>query len=125
VLDSLPLTSSGKLNRRALPAPEKFDTQTIPGQSTTAPQTPLEKLLATIWSELLEVKAIGVNENFFELGGHSLLAVRPLRANRKETWQAFTAGNSFSSANNCAARYHYRETPAGGFDLGVVFPRRH
>ena len=78
MLDSLPLTSSGKLNRRALPAHEEFDTQPDHSQSTTvaAPQTPLEKLLATIWSELLEGKAVGVNDNFFELGGHSLLAVR-------------------------------------------------
>ena len=76
MLDSLPLTSSGKLNRRALPAPEKFDTQQNQSSTLAAPQTPLEKQLATIWSELLEVKAIGVNDNFFELGGHSLLAVR-------------------------------------------------
>ena len=83
MLDSLPLTPSGKLNRRALPAPE-HDGQAGDDQQakhdgrlvSDAPQTPLEKMLTAIWSELLEVKTIGVNDNFFELGGHSLLAVR-------------------------------------------------
>ena len=73
VLKALPLTPSGKLNRRALPALEKTRRPTSP---SAAPTTPLEKLLTSIWSELLEVKTIGVNDNFFELGGHSLLAVR-------------------------------------------------
>ncbi len=71
VLDSLPLTASGKLNRRALPAPDDSDRAIL-----AAPETPLEKSLTAIWADVLEVKAIGVNDNFFELGGHSLLAVR-------------------------------------------------
>ena len=75
LLDSLPLTPSGKLNRRALPAPATFDAQQH-SISFAAPKTQLERVLTTIWSELLAVKAIGVNDNFFELGGHSLLAVR-------------------------------------------------
>jgi amino acid adenylation domain-containing protein len=75
MLDSLPQTSSGKLNRRALPAPESLETRED-NKETVAPQTPLQKQLATIWSELLSVKVIGINDNFFELGGHSLLAVR-------------------------------------------------
>lgn len=75
MLDSLPLTSSGKLNRRALPAPESLDTR-ADNNDAVAPQTPLQKQLAKIWSELLSVKVIGINDNFFELGGHSLLAVR-------------------------------------------------
>jgi amino acid adenylation domain-containing protein len=70
-LDALPLTASGKLDRRALPAPAANSKR-----ATTAPETPLEKSLAAIWADVLEVKAIGANDNFFELGGHSLLAVR-------------------------------------------------
>ena len=73
LLDSLPLTASGKLNRRALPASNDFDDRTA--ATFAAPQTPLEKLLASIWSDVLNVKAIGINDNFFDLGGHSLLAV--------------------------------------------------
>jgi thioesterase domain-containing protein/acyl carrier protein len=74
MLDSLPLTASGKLNRRALPEPKDFNDQAK--IIFTPPQTTVEKLLARIWSDLLGVKEIGVTDNFFELGGHSLLAVR-------------------------------------------------
>ena len=78
MLDELPLTASGKLNRRALPPPTDFDSQQNGGACEVAvtPQTPLEQTLARIWIELLNVKTIGVNDNFFDLGGHSLLAVR-------------------------------------------------
>ncbi len=72
-LDELPKTSSGKLNRRALPAPEISDCRAEPA---TAPRTLTEKFLAEIWSDVLAVSHIGVHENFFDLGGHSLLAVR-------------------------------------------------
>ena len=74
VLDSLPLTASGKLNRRALPAPDDSVDRT--GTILAAPETPLEKSLTAIWADVLEIKAIGINDNFFDLGGHSLLAVR-------------------------------------------------
>jgi non-ribosomal peptide synthetase component F/thioesterase domain-containing protein/acyl carrier protein len=74
VLDALPLTSSGKLNRRALPAPEISDRRAE--LTGAAPRTPTEKLLAEIWSDVLGVAHIGMHENFFDLGGHSLLAVR-------------------------------------------------
>jgi amino acid adenylation domain-containing protein len=79
ILDALPLTASGKLNRRALPAPDESELRPSAAPSdheAVAPKTPLEQSLAAIWSELLGVKAIGSNDNFFELGGHSLLAVR-------------------------------------------------
>jgi amino acid adenylation domain-containing protein len=74
VLDSLPLTASGKVNRRALPAPDDFANRQASRRS--APQTAVEKLLAAIWTDLLDVREIGVNDSFFEVGGHSLLAVR-------------------------------------------------
>ncbi len=76
VLDSLPLTVSGKLNRRALPAPESSMGVPPLRSAYAAPQTHLEKLLTSIWADVLEVKAIGIDHNFFDLGGHSLLAVR-------------------------------------------------
>jgi non-ribosomal peptide synthetase component F/thioesterase domain-containing protein/acyl carrier protein len=71
VLNSLPLTASGKLNRRALPAPVDSSDKVL-----AAPETPLEKSLAAIWADVLEIKAFGTSDNFFDLGGHSLLAVR-------------------------------------------------
>jgi amino acid adenylation domain-containing protein len=76
-LEALPLTASGKLNRRALPSPDHSEpNRTACSTGPQAAQTPLEQTLARIWSNLLEVKTINVNDNFFELGGHSLLAVR-------------------------------------------------
>lgn len=71
-LDSLPLTSSGKLNRLALPAPDGLNREPV----SAVPKTQVEKLLSGIWSELLETKQFGIHDNFFELGGHSLSAVR-------------------------------------------------
>jgi amino acid adenylation domain-containing protein len=78
MLAALPLTPSGKLDRRGLPAPGTSGIrQDNPRRAAqVSPQTPVEKLLAVIWTDLLGVKTIGVNDNFFELGGHSLLAVR-------------------------------------------------
>lgn len=74
LMDSLPLTSNGKVDRRALPAPE----QTRPDLEVTfvAPRTPVEEMLAEIWANILGLEKVGVHDNFFELGGHSLLIVQ-------------------------------------------------
>jgi amino acid adenylation domain-containing protein len=69
VLDRFPLTANGKIDRKALPDPE------IGRDAETAfaePSTEIEKLLARIWCEVLELQTVGVNDNFFKLGGHSL-----------------------------------------------------
>ena len=71
-LTSFPLTSSGKLDRRSLPAPD--DSRPDLESGYVAPRNPLEEQLASIWGELLGLQAIGVHDNFFALGGHSLLA---------------------------------------------------
>jgi amino acid adenylation domain-containing protein len=71
-LERLPLTPSGKLDRKALPAP---DFASAEGRYV-APRTPTEEVLAEIWAEMLGVERVGVAESFFELGGHSLLAAR-------------------------------------------------
>ena len=73
-LDSLPLTSSGKVDRRALPAPDPsgFRTENI----YVEPRTPVEEQLVEIWEEVLGLERVGTNDDFFELGGHSLLATR-------------------------------------------------
>ncbi|MEH2123776.1 amino acid adenylation domain-containing protein [Nostoc sp.] len=72
ILESLPLTPSGKVNRRALPKP---DLQSG-ADKYVAPRTPIEEMLAQIWAQVLKVEQIGIHDNFFELGGHSLLATQ-------------------------------------------------
>ncbi|MEU1038520.1 non-ribosomal peptide synthase/polyketide synthase [Streptomyces sp. NPDC005907] len=73
-LDALPLTTSGKLDRRALPAP---DLDTAPRERQfTAPRTPAEQTLAGIWSDVLGVAEVGADDNFFELGGDSILSIQ-------------------------------------------------
>ena len=73
-LEAIPLTSNGKVDRHALPVPD----QTRPDLENrfVEPRTPVEKRLAAIWAEVLQLKRIGVNDNFFDLGGHSLAAAR-------------------------------------------------
>jgi amino acid adenylation domain-containing protein len=77
-LQELPLTANGKVDRRALPAPE-FKS----AESYVAPRTQVEEALAAIWSELLGIEKIGIYENFFELGGHSLLTTQLVSRVRK------------------------------------------
>jgi aspartate racemase len=74
MVEKLPLTPSGKVDRRALPAPE----HTRPELEATyvAPRTPVEQSLVEIWASVLGVERVGINDNFFELGGYSLLAVQ-------------------------------------------------
>jgi amino acid adenylation domain-containing protein len=75
-LESLPLTANGKVDRDALARwAESVEAPPASGE-TGAPRTPLEELLAVVWSELLGVEQVGVTESFFDLGGHSLLATQ-------------------------------------------------
>ncbi|HEY7768546.1 amino acid adenylation domain-containing protein, partial [Longimicrobium sp.] len=71
-LERIPLTPNGKLDVRALPAPELGAAE----DPSATPSTPVEEVLAGIWAEVLRLDRVGVKENFFEVGGHSLLATR-------------------------------------------------
>jgi thioesterase domain-containing protein/acyl carrier protein len=73
-LDALPLMPNGKVDRRALPMPDRARPELE--KAFVAPRDDLELQLAQIWEEVLGVRPVGVRDNFFELGGHSLLAVR-------------------------------------------------
>jgi hypothetical protein len=74
VLDTLPLTSSGKIDRRGLPAPD--DSRPELENGYVVPRNPVEEQLAAIWCEVLQLERVGVHDNFFALGGHSLLVAR-------------------------------------------------
>jgi amino acid adenylation domain-containing protein len=93
-LESLPLTSHGKVDYRALPAAEK-------GRQASAavfavPRTVEEELLANIWSEMLEIEQVGIYDNFFELGGDSILSIKVL-AKAKEAGLAFSLQQLFQA----------------------------
>ncbi|HET6230939.1 MAG TPA: non-ribosomal peptide synthase/polyketide synthase, partial [Longimicrobiaceae bacterium] len=72
-LPALPLTTSGKVDRRALPAP---DAAALSDSAFVAPRTPTEELVASAWREVLGAARVGIHDNFFALGGHSLVATR-------------------------------------------------
>lgn len=73
-LDEFPLSPNGKIDRRALPAPESARTGIDAERIYKSPETEIESAVVAMWEEVLQLRQIGVNDNFFELGGHSLLA---------------------------------------------------
>ncbi|MFC6081926.1 non-ribosomal peptide synthetase/MFS transporter [Sphaerisporangium aureirubrum] len=91
-LAALPLGPSGKLDRRALPAPVAGRDA---GVEFIAPGTPTELALAAIWGELLGVEAVGVDDDFFDLGGHSLLATQVVARLRKQAGVAVSVMDVF------------------------------
>jgi acyl carrier protein len=72
-IESLPLTSNGKIDLTALPPPEEISPEE---HEFVTPRNPAEQNLVAIWTEVLKLDQVGVNDNFFELGGHSLLATQ-------------------------------------------------
>ena len=74
MLNNLPLSPNGKLDRRALPIPKDLSSDL--GVTYVPPHDEIEKTIANIWQEILQVEKIGMNDNFFELGGNSLLALQ-------------------------------------------------
>jgi len=70
----LPLSPNGKLDRKSLQAPDHSRPEL--DHAFTPPRTPLEELLANIWSEVLKLDKVGIHDNFFHLGGHSLMATQ-------------------------------------------------
>ncbi|MEO7583966.1 MAG: non-ribosomal peptide synthase/polyketide synthase [Ferruginibacter sp.] len=72
-LESLPLTANGKIDRKALPDPEMTEVQ---AGEYAAPRNEVEKILAEIWQELLDIGQVGIHDNFFELGGDSIITIQ-------------------------------------------------
>ncbi|HEU5374409.1 MAG TPA: alpha/beta fold hydrolase, partial [Ktedonobacteraceae bacterium] len=85
---------SGKVDRKALPVPEKGRSEAV---DYVAPRTLLEEQMAQIWAEVLGLERVGVMDNFFDLGGHSLLAVQVLARMRTELQKSLPLGSFFKT----------------------------
>ena len=94
-LERFPLTPNGKIDRAALPAPEKM--RPALQEELIAPKTPVEKLIAEIWCEVLDIDQVGLNDNFFKLGGHSLLATKVATRVREAFQQEISLGKMFEA----------------------------
>ena len=82
ILEKLPLTANGKINRAALSSPDASKSES--DAAFVAPRTSVEEITVRIWSEVLGIERVGVHDNFFDLGGHSLLAISLLSRVRNE-----------------------------------------
>jgi acyl carrier protein len=104
---SFPLTSNGKIDRRALPTPDYISGGLK--QTYTAPRTSTERELAALWTQLLGVERIGIHDNFFALGGHSLLATQVV-SHLRVSLQVEIALRKFFELSTIAQLAEYIET---------------
>lgn len=121
-LEKLPLTPGGKVDRRALPAPDSNGA----GRDYVAPRTPVEEVLAGIWRELLAVERVGVYDNFLDLGGHSMLAMRCVAGIRQLFRIELPLRVLFESANLAElaqAMAAYEERPGESEKIARVLQR--
>ncbi|HEX3758417.1 MAG TPA: amino acid adenylation domain-containing protein [Kofleriaceae bacterium] len=121
-LAALPVTANGKLDRKALPAP---DGGAFAHGGYAAPEGEIERQLAAMWGELLQVERVGRHDNFFELGGHSLLAVRLIERMRRARLHAdvralFTAPTLAALATAVTTRSSEVEVPANRVPPGAT-----
>lgn len=104
LLEAMPLTPNGKVDRKALPAPDYV--RPVREQGIVAPQTPTEILIADVWRELLKVDQISTLDNFFDLGGHSLMAIQVINKLVDKTGRKVEpAVMRFQSLGQLAAMY--------------------
>ena len=106
LLVRLPLSPNGKVDRRALPEPERE-------QPFVAPRTPLETELADVWAAVLRIERVGVHDNFFELGGHSLLATQLIARLRTMLQMELPVRRIFEAPHRCGAGPTHRNHSVG------------
>ncbi|MFD3505796.1 amino acid adenylation domain-containing protein, partial [Streptomyces sp. NPDC058678] len=98
LLDALPLTANGKLDRRALPAPaEESAADRTPGTAVSAAHNPWEEAFSNLFADVLGVEQVGRDDDFFELGGHSLLAIRLLARARSALGMELSVRDMFNN----------------------------
>ena len=121
-LDALPLMPNGKVDRGALPEPER--TQSESGKGFVAPRNALEIQLTNLWEEVLGVRPVGVTDNFFELGGHSLAAVRLFALIEKRLGKKVPLASVFQGATveHLADILQQRTEPAPHSSLVAIQP---
>ncbi len=119
VLAELPRTSSGKVDRRALPAPDR----TGGSHGHVAPRDDTERQLAQLWSEVLAVPAVGVHDDFFELGGHSLLATRMVSRIRATMGVALGVRALFDHPSVAGLATELRGGPTSALEPIPLLPR--
>ncbi|GLZ39390.1 non-ribosomal peptide synthetase [Actinokineospora sp. NBRC 105648] len=115
-LDALPLTANGKLDRRALPTPERAET-------AVAPRDPWEDVLATLFAEVLDLPEVGVEDDFFELGGHSFLAADLARRIGAALGVELSVRSVFEARTPAALSAAIRDGGSGGAQ-DVLLPLR-
>jgi aryl carrier-like protein len=115
LLDALPLTPSGKVDRRALPTPPKPTPESE--ESFVAPRNGVESVLAEICAETLRVEHVGVYDNFLELGGDSLLATRVLSRMREALGVQVSLRSLFSSPTVAGLAEAYEKAKKNGGEL--------
>jgi len=98
IMESMPLSATGKLDKKALPAPESDRQDDALTTSFVAPRNALEETLAGFWKEGLGLETVGVHDNFFELGGHSLMATRVISMIREQCGAHLSLAEFFSQS---------------------------
>jgi nonribosomal peptide synthetase DhbF len=106
-LDGMPLAANGKIDRRALPPPDR-----APEAAYVGPRDPIEQMLVSIWMDALGLDRIGVNDDFFELGGHSLLAVHVVSRIRSSLGVDLSLARLFDSPTIAGVAVEIRDAQA-------------
>ncbi|MET0395341.1 MAG: amino acid adenylation domain-containing protein, partial [Longimicrobiaceae bacterium] len=118
-LESIPLTSNGKVDRRALPRPESTGIER--SQAYEAPRDGLEETITALFEEVLGVSGVGLHDNFFELGGHSLLGVQIMSRLKEATGVNLPLAAIFKAPT---VERLAEEVRSGGGDMPLMFPLR-
>jgi aryl carrier-like protein len=117
VLEKLPLTANGKVNRKELAAPEE---DAYARGEYEAPEGETERALAKIWEELLQVERVGRKDNFFALGGHSLLVSRVVARIRKNLGVAVAVRDLFTTPTLSGFAEHIVNQQLAQFDSSEI-----